>query len=174
MKETKGANCLAAHHQNSTAPDTDVNLLPTQSLPRVFLENRLNLVPADTDIGWLVVGGGGGGSWNFVLVFPVCWQLLVLPELVDGCTNDNMLLQKVRKLLRDKRLHYVANWNPVITIITCRWLCIVLKFLCNSAAWSIGQVRQQAQSVGSSLHTFDAQLQLFTFTELQRNKFDSK
>ena len=41
-------------YQNSTAPDADVNRPPTLSpplLPRVFLANRLNLVPAGTTVG---------------------------------------------------------------------------------------------------------------------------
>ena len=91
---TQRSCTTSVHHQNSTAPDDEVNLPATQSLPllpRVFLANGLNLVPADagTDIGWCWLAAGGGGGSDFTLVFPVCWQLPVLPELVDGYTNNN-------------------------------------------------------------------------------------
>jgi len=76
------------YHWNSTAPDADINLPPAQLLPfpRVFLANKLNLVPADGGAAfgcsWLADEGGG-----FRLLAPVSWQLPVLPELVDGYTQ---------------------------------------------------------------------------------------
>ena len=90
-----------ACHQNSTAPGADVNLPPTESLPlmpRVFLANRLNLVPAGAgaDIGrsWLVASGSNGKG--FALVFPLCWQLPVLPEHVDGYKyNTTAVIKKL-------------------------------------------------------------------------------